>query len=227
LHLSPCAFIGYIYVRSAQSAQNAQEMHTPPVIDAGRGVCLYAEREDAMPMKVIPDPDDRLLTRSEVAEIFQVSPSTVTRWAEAGKLPSVKTLGGHRRYESKAVMALAQQLMKEEASMENALFDVPSMYGDHHVIAVRQALLALPGVEEVWASSAWQQVQVAYEPETVSPDQISQALVQAGYPIGNGHLPSGPSATSKAKDPAWDTLGARVTQTNQVDLKLSGEFRRY
>ena len=180
-----------------------------------------------MPMKVIPDPDDRLLTRSEVAEIFQVSPSTVTRWAEAGKLPSVKTLGGHRRYESKAVMALAQQLMKEEASMENALFDVPSMYGDHHVIAVRQALLALPGVEEVWASSAWQQVQVAYEPETVSPDQISQALVQAGYPIGNGHLPFGPSPTSKAKDPAWDTLGARVTQTNQVDLKLSGEFRRY
>ena len=32
--------------------------------------------------------DSRLLTRAEVAEIFQVAPSTITRWAEAGKLPT-------------------------------------------------------------------------------------------------------------------------------------------
>jgi excisionase family DNA binding protein len=160
--------------------------------------------------------------------MFQVSPSTVTRWAEAGKLPSVKTLGGHRRYEARAVMALAQQLSQEEAiSMENVLFDVPSMYGDHHVIAVRQALLALPGVEDVYASSAWQQVQVTYEPASVSPESIGQALEQAGYPIGNGHLPAGPTPAANAKDPAWDALGVRVTETNQADLKMSGEFRRY
>lgn len=183
-----------------------------------------------MPMK-IRDPSGRLLTRAEVAEIFQVSPSTITRWAEAGKLPSVKTLGGHRRYEAKAVMALAQQLIQEEARMENILLTVPSMYADHHVIAVRQALLAMPGVEEIWASSAWQQVQVAYDPAAVSPDAMSQALEQAGYPIGNGtsagngHLPS--SAPRNSKDPAWDELGARVTQTNRVDLEMSGEFRRY
>jgi len=112
-------------------------------------------------MKKLRGPDGRLLTRAEVAEIFQVSPSTVTRWAEAGKLPSVKTLGGHRRYEAKAVIALAQDLMKEEASMENVLFDVPSMYADHHVIAVRQALLALAGIEDVlrpdiqWATGSF------------------------------------------------------------------------
>jgi excisionase family DNA binding protein len=193
----------------------------------GAACVFYAEREDKVPMKKIPDPDDRLLTRSEVADIFQVSPSTVTRWAEAGKLPSVKTLGGHRRYESKAVMALAQQLVQEEAMMENALFEVPSMYGDHHVLAVRQALLALPGVEDVWASSAWQQVQVTYEPEKISADQLGQALDRAGYPVGNGHHPSAPARLRNAKDPAWDALGVRVTETNQSDLKLSGEFRRY
>ena len=55
-------------------------------------------------MKQIDVSSNRYLTRSEVAEIFQVSPSTITRWAEAGKLPSVKTLGGHRRYEARAVM---------------------------------------------------------------------------------------------------------------------------
>lgn len=178
-------------------------------------------------MKKLKGPDARLLTRAEVAEIFQVSPSTVTRWAEAGKLPSVKTLGGHRRYEARAVMALAQDLIKEEANMENVLFDVPSMYADHHVIAVRQALLALAGIEDVLASSAWKQVQVAYDPSAVSPDVISQALKQAGYPVGNGHLPSGPSAGPKAKDPAWDVLGARVTETNRADLEMSGEFRMY
>jgi excisionase family DNA binding protein len=176
----------------------------------------------------VKDLGDRLLTRSEVAEIFQVSPSTITRWAEAGKLPSVKTLGGHRRYEAKAVTALAQQLMIEEASMENTLFEVPLMYGDHHVIAVRQALLALDGVDEVLASSAWQQVQVTYDPERLSPDDISQAIEQAGYSVGgNGHMPSGPSASANAKDPAWDVLGVRVTETHKADLKMSGEFRRY
>jgi excisionase family DNA binding protein len=178
-------------------------------------------------MKVLKFPGSRLLTRAEVAEIFQVSPSTVTRWAEAGMLPSVKTLGGHRRYEAKAVLALAQELMKEEASMENVLFDVPSMYADHHAVAVRQALLTLAGVEEVWASSAWQQVQVTYDPSTVSPDGISQVLEQAGYPVGNGHFPTGRSAAPNAKDPAWDALGVRVTETNRADLEMSGEFRRY
>ncbi len=41
----------------------------------------------------LEDLGDRLLTRAEVAGLFQVSPSTVTRWAEAGMLPSVRTLG--------------------------------------------------------------------------------------------------------------------------------------
>ena len=59
------------------------------------------------------------------------------------------------------------------------------------------------------------------------PGQVGQALDQAGYPVGNGQLPSGPSAGPKAKDPAWDALGVRVTKTNQTDLEMSGEFRMY
>ena len=38
-----------------------------------------------------------LLTPSEVANLFRVDPKTVTRWAKAGKLTAIKTLGGHRR----------------------------------------------------------------------------------------------------------------------------------
>lgn len=43
-------------------------------------------------------PDDALLTPAEVAAIFRVDPKTVTRWAKAGKISSIRTLGGHRRF---------------------------------------------------------------------------------------------------------------------------------
>ena len=47
-----------------------------------------------------------LLTPSEVATLFRVDPKTVTRWAKAGKLTSISTLGGHRRYKESEVKAL-------------------------------------------------------------------------------------------------------------------------
>ena len=51
------------------------------------------------------------LTRSQVAELFGVSPHTVSRWAREGRLPSVATLGGQRRYPQALVAKLlaAQQ----------------------------------------------------------------------------------------------------------------------
>lgn len=42
--------------------------------------------------------ESRLLTPSEVAALFRVDPKTVTRWAQQGKIRSIRTLGGHRRY---------------------------------------------------------------------------------------------------------------------------------
>ncbi|MGI8407385.1 MAG: BldC family transcriptional regulator [Actinomycetota bacterium] len=47
--------------------------------------------------------DDALLTHAEVAALFRVDPKTVTRWAKAGKLSSIRTLGGHRRYSADEV----------------------------------------------------------------------------------------------------------------------------
>lgn len=49
-----------------------------------------------------------LLTPAEVATLFRVDPKTVTRWAKAGKLTAIRTLGGHRRYRSTEVNALLQ-----------------------------------------------------------------------------------------------------------------------
>ncbi len=47
-----------------------------------------------------------LLTPAEVASLFRVDPKTVTRWAKTGKLTSIRTLGGHRRYKDSEVKAL-------------------------------------------------------------------------------------------------------------------------
>ena len=52
------------------------------------------------------EPQEVLLTPSEVANLFRVDPKTVTRWAKAGKLTAIKTLGGHRRYKESEVKAL-------------------------------------------------------------------------------------------------------------------------
>ncbi len=49
---------------------------------------------------------ERLLTPAEVASLFRVDPKTVTKWAKAGKLTSIRTLGGHRRYKESEVKQL-------------------------------------------------------------------------------------------------------------------------
>lgn len=56
---------------------------------------------------------DRLLTPAEVAAIFKVDPKTVTRWARDGKLTSIRTLGGHRRYNEAEVQALVKRQSTE------------------------------------------------------------------------------------------------------------------
>ncbi len=53
---------------------------------------------------------EKLLTPAEVASLFRVDPKTVTRWAKAGKLTSIRTLGGHRRYKESEVKALLKSI---------------------------------------------------------------------------------------------------------------------
>ncbi len=53
-----------------------------------------------------PPETEPLLTPAEVATLFRVDPKTVTRWSKAGKLTSLRTLGGHRRYRESEVRAL-------------------------------------------------------------------------------------------------------------------------
>lgn len=57
-----------------------------------------------------PSDDDRLLTPAEVAAMFRVNPKTVTRWARAGKVPAIRTLGGHRRFRLSEIRAVSAEL---------------------------------------------------------------------------------------------------------------------
>ena len=50
------------------------------------------------------------LRTAEVADLLHVSPKTVSRWAKEGRLPFLKTLGGHRRYPEDEIRALAASL---------------------------------------------------------------------------------------------------------------------
>ena len=59
---------------------------------------------------------ENLLTPSEVAALFRVDPKTVTRWAKAGKLTSIRTLGGHRRYKESEVKALLKTITPNSSS---------------------------------------------------------------------------------------------------------------
>lgn len=49
---------------------------------------------------------EELLTPAEVAAMFRVNPKTVTRWARAGRITYIKTLGGHRRFKASEIRRL-------------------------------------------------------------------------------------------------------------------------
>ncbi len=56
---------------------------------------------------------ERLLTPGEVATLFRVDPKTVTRWATAGRIGSIRTPGGHRRFRESEVKSLLAELTTE------------------------------------------------------------------------------------------------------------------
>ncbi len=108
---------------------------------------------------------------------------------------------------------------------EQVIYEVPSLYADHHVTAARKALVDLEGVEGIEVSAAFQEVRVSYDPKKSSPSAIEERLKEAGYPPGEEGISL--QFQSEKGDPAWKSLGLREIHTNPVDLEMSGEFRLY
>jgi excisionase family DNA binding protein len=59
--------------------------------------------------------EPRYLRTAQVAELLHVSPKTVSRWAQEGRLPYLRTLGGHRRYPDAEIRALVETLSEPSA----------------------------------------------------------------------------------------------------------------
>lgn len=72
--------------------------------------------------------------------------------------------------------------------METKTFETPALYGDHHVTEVRRILLELEGVTDVYASSAFQTIEVTYDEAKINDLQITVKLDEAGY-LGEWTLP--------------------------------------
>lgn len=61
-------------------------------------------------------PEPELMTPGEVASLFRVDPKNVVLWANQGKLSSIRTIGGHRRYFRAEVLALLEASRQERTS---------------------------------------------------------------------------------------------------------------
>jgi hypothetical protein len=76
----------------------------------------------------------------------------------------------------------------EQTILAQISFDVPALFGDHHVVEVRRILLEMPGVQDVYASSCFHVVEVNYDPAKISEVEIKTSLTEAGY-LGDLRVP--------------------------------------
>jgi len=111
--------------------------------------------------------------------------------------------------------------------MEKVTLYIPTLWADHHVLAVRQALGQVKGVAEVTASALYQDVLIQYDPAAVTPEALAGALAQAGYPVAAAapSLPTHPLRIDDSSD--WFQFQERITVTDNRDLEMSGDFRKY
>ncbi len=111
--------------------------------------------------------------------------------------------------------------------MEKVTFNIPSMWADHHTLAVREALGQVSGVEEILASAMYKDVVIEYDPATVTPDALASALADAGYEIAKiaPELPTYPERIDDSSD--WFQFQERITETDMRDLEMSGDHRKY
>lgn len=110
--------------------------------------------------------------------------------------------------------------------MKRIVIEVPGMYGDHHVLRVRQLLLGANGVSDVTASAAKRTVAVKFDEKTTSPQALQDVLDSAGYPAEAA--PVHCEFPKRHEDGScWYVMPDRATTTERKDREMAGDFRRY
>ena len=100
------------------------------------------------------------------------------------------------------------------------------MYGDHHVLAIRKLLEALPGVEKIYASSAFKQVVVTFDPAKTNPAGMEKVLTENGYAPGVD-MPTPVWKPVQQEGPRFVIASglAQMTSFRVPDVALSGAPR--
>jgi len=83
--------------------------------------------------------------------------------------------------------------------VKTVTYDLPNLYGDHHVLEVRRILLEIPGVVDVYASSAFRMVEVTYDPALTNDLDIAVKLDESGY-LGEWSMPMEAGASTYLGD---------------------------
>ncbi len=91
--------------------------------------------------------------------------------------------------------------------------DLPTMFGDHHVLEVRRILQELPGIDDVYASSAFQFLQLQYDESKLTEEQIDALLEEAGY---LGDLPTPEETSIPATESNGQTVFRHTEAFNQT-----------
>ncbi|HBG74557.1 MAG: hypothetical protein A2X25_11030 [Chloroflexi bacterium GWB2_49_20] len=65
--------------------------------------------------------------------------------------------------------------------MKTKIFELPALYGDHHVTEVRRIMFETPGVEDVYASSGFRIIEIQYDENKINDLELQVKLDDAGY----------------------------------------------
>lgn len=97
--------------------------------------------------------------------------------------------------------------------MDKLVLIIPTLYGDHHTMAVRRVLGELPGVSDLLVSAASHQVSLTHDAGKTSRQAIEKALADQGYAPGEGDL-AYPIQTTFAEEATRHTATISGTGTS-------------
>lgn len=114
--------------------------------------------------------------------------------------------------------------------MKTKTFEAPTLYADHHVTEVRRILGGLDGVEDIYASSAFQVIEVTYDESRINDLEIAVKLDEAGY-LGEWTIPMETGTAAQQGDEKkpyfrHTTTYETTKQTISFAQKVNDEGRR-
>lgn len=121
-------------------------------------------------------PTEHLLTPADVAALVFVDPKTVSRWASKGKIASMRTPGGHRRFRSSDVQALMFEVLSQDP-FRTAAISPPINGGTNHAMPEGQP--HANGAAEPWGAPVTRDVGYTLVVEAVAIVLETQAQAAA------------------------------------------------